>query len=76
MKNKYYIFLLQLLALISKLCDYVCVVSSKIIYKHTYNPIKYRILFFPTFNNLSNTFFVAYIAIRQNAYVWEVLTYI
>ena len=27
-------------------------------------------------NNLSNTFFVAYIAIRQSAYVWEVITHI
>lgn len=77
MKNKHYIFLLRLLALISKMSNYVCAVNNKTIYKNTYNPIKHKtLLFYPTFNNLSITFFAAYIVIRQSAYVWEVLTFI
>ncbi|HOF16809.1 MAG TPA: hypothetical protein PLF32_09530 [Bacteroidales bacterium] len=76
MKNKRYIFLLLPLALISEMYNYVCAINN---YKNTYNPIKHKaLLFYPTFtaNNLSITFFVSYIMIRQSACVWEVLTYI
>jgi hypothetical protein len=77
MKNKYYTFLLLPFALISKLYNCLCAINSKINYKNTYNLIKNRTLLFPhAYNNLSNTFFVAYIAIRQSAYVWEVITHI